>query len=74
MKVSSSSVDDMWEYFKQTLLTGMNEFIPRTKQPFNKNKNFQPFNSDLNKLIHQKHTLCLKKRAHLYSLCNFVKS
>jgi len=48
VKVSSSSVDDMWEYFKEILLTGMNEFIPSSK-PFQTNprKKFQPFSPEL---------------------------
>jgi len=39
------TIDDMWEYFKQKLLTGMTKFNPRSKH-FSKNskKNFQPFN------------------------------
>jgi len=48
---SCRSIDDMWEYFKQKLLTGTTEFIPRSKH-FSKNikkdkKNFQPFNLQL---------------------------
>ena len=52
------TVDDMWEYFKQKLLTGMTNFIPRSKH-FSKNskKNFQPFNLEFKKIINKKHRL-----------------
>ena len=43
-----NSVDDMWGYFKQILLTGMNEFIPRSKHSLkNSKKKFPPFTSEL---------------------------
>jgi len=49
-----NSVDDMWEYFKQILLTGMNEFIPRNKYSSkNSKKKFQPFTSELKNIIHK---------------------
>jgi len=52
------TIDDMWEYFKQKLLTGMTKFIPRSKH-FSKNskKNFQPFNLEFKKNINKKHRL-----------------
>jgi len=56
MKICNS-VDDMWEYFKQVLLTGsrgMNEFIPRSKHSSkNSKKKFQHFTSELKNIIHK---------------------
>jgi len=49
-----NSVDDMWEYFKQILLTGMNEFIPRSKHSSkNSKKKFQSFTSELKNITHK---------------------
>jgi len=57
MKLSSSSLDDMWEYCKEILLTGMNEFIPRSKHfQTNPKKKFQPFNSELKNTLHKTRT------------------
>lgn len=55
----SSSVDEMWCHFRDILLDGMKNFIPRTK---NKNfrdsrKTFFPFNKALQTLIRKKHRL-----------------
>jgi len=46
------TIDDMWEYFKQKLLTGMTKFIPRSKHSSkNSKKKFQPFNLEFKKLF-----------------------
>jgi len=47
----------MWEKFKQIILEGMNNFIPMGSKRLNKNKNYQPFTSELKQLIHKKHRL-----------------
>ena len=49
---SSSSSNEMWENFKHTVIDGMNLFIPRGNQRLKRsNKNHQPFNNELKRLI-----------------------
>jgi len=51
----------LWERFKSILIQGMNKFIPRGSNRFSKRKkNFQPFNTNLQQLIHKKHSLWKK--------------
>ena len=45
LDVSNNTIDEMWERFKQIILEGMNNFIPRGSKQQNKNKNYQPFTS-----------------------------
>ena len=54
LDVSNNTIDEMWERFKQIILEGMNNFIPRGSKRLNKKKNYQPFTSGLKQLIHKK--------------------
>ena len=59
--VSTATVDEMWENFKQIVIDGMNLFIPRGNQRLKRsNKNHQPFNNELKRLIKDKHRLWKK--------------
>ena len=53
LDVSNNTIDEMWERFKQIILEGTNNFIPRGSKRINKKKNYQPFTSELKQLIHK---------------------
>ena len=51
----------MWENCKHTVIDGMNLFIQRGNQRLKRsNKNHQPFNNELKRLIKDKHRLWKK--------------
>jgi len=54
--LNASNVDEMWEKFKSILLDGMDKFIPKGEVRIGK-RNFQPFTTELHKLINKKHRL-----------------
>ena len=54
LDVSNNTIDEMWEIFKQIILEGMNNFIPRGSKRLNKKKSYQPFTSELKQLKHKK--------------------
>jgi len=58
LDVQNGTVDEMWEKFKLALVQGMNRFISKGSKCMGKyEKNFQPFNKELQQLINKKHKL-----------------
>jgi len=54
LDTTNTNIDEMWERSKSILIQDMNKFIPRGSNRFSKRKkNFQPFNTNLQQLIHK---------------------